>query len=49
MYQRQSLRGYKPNSWLNFSLDVPLISPVIERQVLYWIDSSLSLKELLKF
>ena len=49
MYQRRSLRGYKRNSWYNFSLDVPLIWPVIERQALYGIDSSLTWKEFLKF
>ena len=48
IYQSRSLRGCKPYSWYSFPLDAPLIVPVIARQALYWIHSSLSWKELLK-
>ena len=48
LYQRQGVRDSKPNSWHNFSLDEPLVVPVIERKALYWIVSSLSWKELTK-
>ena len=46
LYQRRSLKGSAPNSWYNFSLDVPLIAPIIQNK--RWIDFSLSSKELLK-
>ena len=35
----------KPSSLYNFSLDVPLIAPVIACAELYWIDSSFWLNE----
>ena len=44
----RSLRGSRPNSWYSFSLDVPLVAPIIGKQALYEIDSSLSWKKLLK-
>ena len=47
-HKRRSLRSSKPNSWYNFFLDVPLSALVFARQELYWIDSSLFWKELLK-
>ena len=40
---RLSLRYSRPSSLHNFSLDVPLIAPVIARVALYRIDSRLSM------
>ena len=47
LYQRRSLRDSKPNSWYNFSFNVPLIALVIVRHALYWTDFNRSWKELL--
>ena len=41
--QRLGLRDSKPSSWYIFSIEVPLIAPVIAKHVLYWIYSSLFL------
>ena len=48
LHKLQNLRRSKPTSRYNLSLEIPLLAPIIARQPLHWIDSSLSWKELLK-
>ena len=40
-----SFKDSSPNSWYNFSFEVPLIAPVITNAVLYWTDLILSDKQ----